>query len=169
MDEDGNEVVLDERESRLPVPADRRARSRDHFRVSRLPLSGARSVALVDLLDAAPPHPSQHRSSIDLADEAPTLHLYVVDDASDCEHPHWRDPLFDEWLDAGVAPGPTSAADGADSAERSELVVRRRRTSRMNASTSMIAAGSMFRPMCTSSQYDSIVTVSAQPVRGPIG
>src|SRR6266851_586276 len=43
---------------------------------------------------------------VDLADEAPTLHLFVVDGASDCEHPHWLDPLFDEWLEAGVAPGP---------------------------------------------------------------
>jgi hypothetical protein len=40
------------------------------------------------------------------ADEAPTLHLYVVDSSSDCEHPSWHDPLFEEWLDAGVAPGP---------------------------------------------------------------
>ena len=49
-------------------------------------------------------------SSLDLADEAPTLHLYVVDEASDCEHPRWRDPLFDEWLDAGVVARPARAA-----------------------------------------------------------
>ena len=106
MDEDGNEVVLDARESRLPVrcsPAGLEAAT-----ISACPDCRCRvlaSVALVDLLDAAPPHP-RGTELIDLADEAPTLHLYVVDRASDCEHPRWRDPLFDEWLDAGVAPGP---------------------------------------------------------------
>jgi hypothetical protein len=52
-------------------------------------------VALVDLLDAAPPH-ARARDLIDLADEAPTLHIYVVDD-TDCPHSAWRDPGYVEW------------------------------------------------------------------------
>jgi hypothetical protein len=56
-------------------------------------------VALVDLLDQAPPHP-RVADLVDLADQAPTLHLYVVDAASSCEHRRWRDPGFAEWFDA---------------------------------------------------------------------
>ena len=105
MDEDGNEVELDARESEcLFVLTD----GLEAATVSACPDCRCRvlaAVALVDLLDAAPPHP-RGPALVDLADDAPTLHLYVVDDASACEHPRWHDPLFDEWLDAGVAPGP---------------------------------------------------------------
>src|SRR3954464_4521940 len=105
MDEDGNEVVLDAREADclLHVTAGLEAAT-----ISACPDCRCRvlaSVALVDLLDAAPPHP-RSTALVDLADEAPTLHLYVVDGSAECEHPRWIDPLFDEWLDAGVAPGP---------------------------------------------------------------
>lgn len=55
-------------------------------------------VALVDLLDASPPHP-RHADLVDLADDAPTLHLFVVDEEADCAHAAWRDPLFAEWAD----------------------------------------------------------------------
>ena len=105
MDEDGNEVVLDAREADCLFLL---TGGLEAATISACPACRCRvlaSVALIDLLDAAPPHPCS-TALIDLADEAPTLHLYVVDDATDCEHPHWRDPLFDEWLDAGVAPGP---------------------------------------------------------------
>src|SRR3982750_4566165 len=57
------------------------------------------AVALVDLLDAAPPHP-RAPELVELADEAPTLHVYVVDEGSDCNHEAWLDPGFDEWTDA---------------------------------------------------------------------
>jgi|SRR5689334_19776942 hypothetical protein len=56
-------------------------------------------VALVDLLDDAPPHP-RVSDLVDLADEAPTLHLYVVDLAGTCDHRRWRDPGYGEWADA---------------------------------------------------------------------
>ena len=74
----------------------------DRVTVSACP--GCRSrilaaVALVDLLDAAPPHP-RAPELVELADEAPTLHVYVVDEGSDCNHEAWLDPGFDEWADA---------------------------------------------------------------------
>jgi hypothetical protein len=56
------------------------------------------AVALVDLLDSAAPHP-RGRELMDLADDAPTLHLYVIDRDADCRHLRWRDPLFEEWLE----------------------------------------------------------------------
>ncbi|HEY5076540.1 MAG TPA: hypothetical protein VIJ48_03465 [Acidimicrobiia bacterium] len=105
MDEDGNEVALDARESDCLFSL---TGGLEAATVSACPGCRCRvlaAVALVDLLDAAPPHP-RSTDLVDLADEAPTLHLYVVDGASDCEHPRWLDPLFEEWLDAGVAPGP---------------------------------------------------------------
>jgi len=57
------------------------------------------AVALVDLLDAAPPHP-RASELVELADEAPTLHVYLVDERSPCAHEGWLDPGFDEWTDA---------------------------------------------------------------------
>lgn len=57
------------------------------------------AVALVDLLDAAPPHP-RAPELVELADEAPTLHVYLVDEVSPCTHEAWLDPGFDEWADA---------------------------------------------------------------------
>ena len=42
---------------------------------------------------------------VELADDAPTLHLYVVDGATRCSHRTWRDPGREEWTDAvGGAP-----------------------------------------------------------------
>ncbi len=64
-------------------------------------------VALVDLLDAAPTHP-RGRELFDLADEAPTLHLYVIDGEGDCDHRGWRDPGFEEWIGAVTPAGPIS-------------------------------------------------------------
>jgi hypothetical protein len=37
---------------------------------------------------------------VELADEAPTLHVYLVDEGSACGHEGWLDPGFDEWADA---------------------------------------------------------------------
>jgi hypothetical protein len=56
-------------------------------------------VALIDLLDAAPPHPRAN-DLLALAEDAPTLHLYVVDGRGTCDHRAWRDPGHEEWLDA---------------------------------------------------------------------
>ena len=63
------------------------------------------AVALVDLLDEARPHP-RSGDLVDLADEAPTLHLYVIDLVVRCRHERWRDPLFAEWLEVIEGDGP---------------------------------------------------------------
>ncbi len=61
------------------------------------------SVALVDLIDAAPALP-EAVALRELADDAPTLHVYVDDPTSQCAHRTWRDPLAEEWAD--VIDGP---------------------------------------------------------------
>ena len=55
-------------------------------------------VALADLLDDAPPF-SRSGELVELADDAPTLHVYVRDLASRCTHRAWRDPGAEEWAD----------------------------------------------------------------------
>jgi hypothetical protein len=62
-------------------------------------------IALTDLLDAGPPHP-RTREILELADDAPTLHLYVVDGVARCRHARWLDPGHEEWLDAVRPPSP---------------------------------------------------------------
>ena len=54
-------------------------------------------VALADVLDAAPPHP-RGREVLDLADDAPTMHLAVLDE-TECTHAGWRDPGYAEWVE----------------------------------------------------------------------
>ncbi|MEX0663749.1 MAG: hypothetical protein WD598_03135 [Acidimicrobiia bacterium] len=99
VDDDGEEVVLDSEEagSLLTLTA-----GLDAATVSACP--GCRSrvlacVALVDLLEDAPPHP-RAREIMELADDAPTLHLYVQDLATECAHVSWRDPGSAEWAEA---------------------------------------------------------------------
>jgi hypothetical protein len=60
-------------------------------------------VALVDLLEASPPF-SRGEELVELADEAPTLHLYVRDLSGGCAHRGWRDPGYEEWVDALTSP-----------------------------------------------------------------
>jgi hypothetical protein len=99
IDDDGEEVVLDgeEAESLLAL-----THGLDAATVSACPACRSRvlaCVALVDLLDDAPPHP-RARELLELADEAPTLHLYAWDLATHCVHPAWRDPGHGEWMEA---------------------------------------------------------------------
>lgn len=99
LDDDGNEVVLDGDEAASLWSL---VGGLDDATVSACP--GCRSrvlacVALVDLLDAAPPHP-RARDLADLAEDAPTLHLYVQDLEATCRHRAWRDPGAQEWRDA---------------------------------------------------------------------
>jgi hypothetical protein len=98
-DDEGNEVLLDERDSAslLALTA-----NLEEATVSACPGCACRvlaAVALVDLLDAAPPHAASV-ALVELADEAPTLHLYVIDVETDCEHDRWLDPGHEEWSDA---------------------------------------------------------------------
>lgn len=99
LDGELSEVVLDDEEAAtfLVLVGDL-----ERVTVSACP--GCRSrilaaVALVDLLDAAPPHP-RGPELVELADEAPTLHVYLVDESSECAHAGWLDPGYDEWAEA---------------------------------------------------------------------
>ena len=55
-------------------------------------------LALVDVLDAAPPHPRANEL-VEMADDAPSSHLYVYDQQSDCRHHRWIDPGRAEWVE----------------------------------------------------------------------
>ncbi|MGZ8766447.1 MAG: hypothetical protein ACXW2C_12235 [Acidimicrobiia bacterium] len=105
LDDDGEQVTLDATEaaSLLSFTGDL-----ERATVSACPSCRSRvvaAVALVDLLADTPPHP-RTGELIDLADEAPTLHLYVADVATACTHRTWRDPGFDEWCDVVNEPDP---------------------------------------------------------------
>jgi hypothetical protein len=105
VDDDGVEVALDAVESDALLAV---TEALEPATVSACPDCRSRvvaAVALVDLLDVSAPHP-RTGELVDLADEAPTLHLYVIDEATDCAHPRWRDPGYGEWRDAIDAPGP---------------------------------------------------------------
>jgi hypothetical protein len=99
VDDDGVEVVLDRDEADALFAV---TNGLEPATVSACPDCRSRvvaAVALVDLLDESAAH-SRTGELVDLADEAPTLHLYVVDDATECQHPRWRDPGHTEWGDA---------------------------------------------------------------------
>lgn len=103
-DDEGTELVLDAEEAACLLAA---LGGLDEATVSACPDCRSRviaSVAFVDLLDAAGPH-SRTSQLVELADDAPTLHLYVRDDATACPHMRWRDPLYGEWLDVVDIPG----------------------------------------------------------------
>ena len=97
-DDDDAEVELDDREANeLFAITD----SLEAATVSACPSCRSRvlaAVALIDVLDLAPPF-ARGNELVELADDAPTLHLYVVDLATSCVHARWRDPLFDEWAE----------------------------------------------------------------------
>jgi hypothetical protein len=99
MDDDGEEVVLDAAEADALFAL---AGGLEAATVSACPDCRSRvlaCVALVDLLDAAPPIPLAPEL-IELADDAPTLHLYVQDLGVRCRHRRWLDPGHAEWADA---------------------------------------------------------------------
>jgi hypothetical protein len=105
VDDDGQRVVLgpDEADELLTLTAGLEAAT-----VSACPECRSRVlavVALADLMDGAPSHP-RAREIFELADDAPTLHVYLVDGADDCDHKRWRDPGFEEWLGAVSPAGP---------------------------------------------------------------
>lgn len=104
-DDDGVDVLLDAAEAQalLATTGDLEAAT-----VSACPDCHSKvvaAVALVDLLDAAPPNP-RSGELVELADEGPTLHLYVVDEDTECTHARWRDPGYGEWLEAIEEPRP---------------------------------------------------------------
>jgi hypothetical protein len=105
LDEDGEQVALDAAEADALLAF---TGGLEDATVSACTTCRSRVVAVVafvDLLERASPHP-RAGDLLDLADEAPTLHLYVVDAVSDCEHLTWHDPGFEEWADAVTEPDP---------------------------------------------------------------
>ena len=87
MDEDGNEVELDAR--REPSACSLLTGGLEAATVSacpELPLAGC-SRRWRSSTCSTPRRRTRGGELVELADEAPTLHLYVVDLASDCEHP----------------------------------------------------------------------------------
>jgi len=107
LDEDGNEVVLDAADTESLFAA---TGGLEAATVSACPRCRARvlaCLALVDLLDESSLHP-RAAELIDLADDAPTSHVYVQDLAHPCRHQGWIDPGRAEWSDVlgrfGAAP-----------------------------------------------------------------
>jgi hypothetical protein len=99
VDDDGEEVVLDAEEAGTLLAL---TDGLDAATVSACPECRSRvlaCVALVDLLEDSPPHP-RAREVIELAEDAPTLHLYVQDLVTHCTHSRWRDPGSTEWAEA---------------------------------------------------------------------
>lgn len=97
LDEDGEELVLDVDDAARVL---RLTRDFEAATVSACP--GCRSrvlaaVAVVDLLlDTLDP---TARDLAELAEDAPTLHLYVQDLDPSCRHAGWHDPGYSEWAE----------------------------------------------------------------------
>jgi hypothetical protein len=98
LDEEGDDVVLDAADASALFAV---TGNLDAATVSACPTCRSRvlaCLALVDLLDDAAPHP-RASELIELADDAPTLHLYVRDVPTTCRHRGWLDPGRGEWVD----------------------------------------------------------------------
>jgi len=98
IDDDGEKVVLDDDEAATLLAL---TSGLEPATTSACPSCRSRivaAVALVDLLTDAPPV-ARGRELIELADDAPTLHLYVRDLRTRCDHRGWRDPGFEEWAE----------------------------------------------------------------------
>ncbi len=99
VDDDGTRVELapDESDALFTL-----TRELDAATVSACPTCRSRVVAvvaLVDVLRAGAPH-TRTSELIELAEEAPTLHIYVEDVTTRCRHDDWHDPGHEEWADA---------------------------------------------------------------------
>jgi hypothetical protein len=105
VDDEGNRVALDTAEALMLLGL---TDGLDAVTVSACPSCRSRvvaAVAFVDLLQSEPFHPRAAQLA-ELADDAPTLHIYVEDVASECEHDDWLDPGYTEWSEAiGEVPG----------------------------------------------------------------
>jgi len=98
FDADGEELEFDADESRHLFTL---TGGLDGATVSACPQCRSRIlavVALADLLADAPPF-ARAGALVELADEAPTLHVYVRDVGAQCAHRAWRDPGAEEWSD----------------------------------------------------------------------
>jgi hypothetical protein len=98
IDDDGESIVLDATEAMTLLALTDQL---EPATVSACPSCRSRviaAVALVDLLGDAPPL-ARARELLELAEDSPTLHLYVRDLATPCDHRRWRDPGSEEWAD----------------------------------------------------------------------
>ncbi len=103
VDDDGERVALDAGEAQSLFSL---TGILDAATVSACPTCRSRVVAvvaLVDLLEASAPH-ERSVELFALAEDAPTLHLYVIDEGTSCHHDDWRDPGFTEWSEAAPDP-----------------------------------------------------------------
>jgi hypothetical protein len=99
VDDEGERVELDAEETRTLLAV---TDGLDAATVSACPRCRSRVlavVALVDLLRDSAPH-DRAADLAGLAEEAPTLHLYVIDGTARCDHRAWHDPGHEEWLEA---------------------------------------------------------------------
>jgi hypothetical protein len=99
LDDDGEAVGLDAEDlASLLAISD----GLDRATVSACPQCTSRIVAAVALADLLRDAASFGATGalLELADDAPTLHLYVRDLDTTCRHRAWRDPGFEEWSDA---------------------------------------------------------------------
>jgi hypothetical protein len=98
FDADGEELAFDAAEAAalFALTADLEAAT-----VSACPKCRSRVVAVValaDLLADAPPF-AHSGALLALADDAPTLHLYVRELQAQCTHRTWLDPGAEEWAE----------------------------------------------------------------------
>jgi hypothetical protein len=101
FDVDGEELAFDAAEARALLSI---TDGLDAATVSACPECRSRvlaAVALADMLGDAPPF-ARSVELLELADDAPTLHLYVRDVGARCAHRAWRDPGAEEWSDVVV-------------------------------------------------------------------
>lgn len=96
VDDDGNRVVLDAAEALMLFGL---TDGVEEATVSACPGCRSRVLAVVAFIDVLERGPLYARAADlgELADEAPTLHLYVEDLVTECEHDDWLDPGFTEW------------------------------------------------------------------------
>ena len=97
VDDDGNRVLLDAAEAVLLFGL---TDGLEAATVSACPSCRSRVLAVVavlDVLESGPFHP-RATDLAELAEEAPTLHLYVEDLVTECDE--WLDPGFTEWWEA---------------------------------------------------------------------
>jgi hypothetical protein len=106
LDEDGHRVDLDPGEADALFSTTASLESATVSACGQCRSRVIAAVALVDVLDGDAGLHTRSADLVDLADEAPTLHLYVIDLTTLCRHRRWRDPLYAEWLEVIEGEGP---------------------------------------------------------------
>ena len=102
FDADGHELRLDEAEADELFGA---SAGLDAATVSACPGCRSRVIAVVAVVDELCHGSPASRAAelVELADDAPTLHLYLRDLTTRCHHRVWLDPGHAEWSDTVAA------------------------------------------------------------------